>query len=532
MGFSLPLDERGLPKTDSYIASSAKKIRQFILGNEKAGYAYVIMAQPLSESAPSYCLSIYSTNNKFTFREVMQRWKYMIEEAETFDIKIMGFSSDGDTRLLKSMRLASKLSNSSVSSSWEWYHIDELNFRGCSFVQDSVHIATKLRTRFLKYSVVIPLGKYLASVSHLQIVIQEFSKEKHLLCPSDLKPEDKMNFRSAEKMYSEKVRQFLKSVPLSEGTEAYLRIMQYSVTAYLDKDMEIHTRIYKICIKDILDRINRISYINLILNDLNNEFVFPREQKNRNSTNLDNIADLTDESIASTVHKALSDALICSTNLGMTVSPDSWLQVKLSDRANEEILNIEQDNLEDNEIEIEDLNVKTTESKYSIDNVIQNVLQATDIDNLDSEKDRFEDILDMSEIAAIRGDLQLKDFPEYKSTISNNSPFVEVIVEGKIRVLKKSSLCWLFDQTGRTTVIDINLISLAKIYGDMAYTATRYRIIHEAPAVTVPSVVPSDGTQSSGVMRSLRMVDLTGLDGDTGHGGTDTDFSGGSVREK
>ena len=48
-----------------------------------------------------------------------------------------------------------------------------------AFVQDMVHIAVKLKTRLLKPSILLPLGKYVAGVHHLQIVQQTFSKDQH-----------------------------------------------------------------------------------------------------------------------------------------------------------------------------------------------------------------------------------------------------------------------------------------------------------------------------------------------------------------
>lgn len=103
-------------------------------------------------------------------------------------IKILGFFSDGDTRLLKAMRLKNYIPNSRQS-----------------YIQDVVHIATKLRTRILKPGIILPMGVYMVSINHLKSMTETFSKDKHLLTNTDLNPVDKMNFRSAEKTCSHNV---------------------------------------------------------------------------------------------------------------------------------------------------------------------------------------------------------------------------------------------------------------------------------------------------------------------------------------
>ena len=114
------------------------------------------------------------------------------------------------------------------------------------YVQDTVHIGTKLRTRFLKPSIILPMGSHFASVSHLVSLTKQYSKDKHLLTITDLKPEDKMNFRSAEKMCSTKVLELLPSIPDTSTTITFLTIMNYILTAYLDKNLKIEERIYKL----------------------------------------------------------------------------------------------------------------------------------------------------------------------------------------------------------------------------------------------------------------------------------------------
>jgi len=55
---------------------------------------------------PSFCLSIYGTDSQFSYEDVMKRWEVMNSLAAQEEIDILGFSSDGDPRLLKAMQVS------------------------------------------------------------------------------------------------------------------------------------------------------------------------------------------------------------------------------------------------------------------------------------------------------------------------------------------------------------------------------------------------------------------------------------------
>lgn len=229
VGFVLPFDN-GVANINAFLATSASAIGKYFQNNEKANYAYVIMAKPLEDKSPAFCLSIFGTNNKFNFEDVINRWNTMDKLASEVEIKILSYSSDGDTRLLKAMQTRAYSQQSNTF-----------------YVQDTVHIGTKLLgTRILKPNVVLPIGNFNIFVSHFKTLINNYSKDKHLLTSSDLSPEDKMNFRSAEKMCAPAVQEFLKFIPESQGTIAFLKIMNNVLSSFLDKSITIEDRIYRI----------------------------------------------------------------------------------------------------------------------------------------------------------------------------------------------------------------------------------------------------------------------------------------------
>ena len=106
VGFVLPSDQNGLPLSNTFLATSFEGIETMFANSSIAKYAYVYVAQPLKDGIPSFCLACVGSDNKFTAKEIMQRWEYIYGELSLRGIHITSFSSDGDTRLLKSMRIS------------------------------------------------------------------------------------------------------------------------------------------------------------------------------------------------------------------------------------------------------------------------------------------------------------------------------------------------------------------------------------------------------------------------------------------
>lgn len=86
-------------------------------------------------------------------------------------------------------------------------------------VQDIVHCGTKLKTRFLKPGIILPLGKFFASVAHVKEIIKMFPKNYHSLTMSILNHADKMNFRSVQLLTTNKVQDCLRQVEATQAPE-------------------------------------------------------------------------------------------------------------------------------------------------------------------------------------------------------------------------------------------------------------------------------------------------------------------------
>lgn len=100
-----------------------------------------------------------------------------------------------------------------------------------------MHILGKLRSRLLKTSVLLPMGQYEVSVTHLHHILATESRLQHNLTATDLHGKDKMNFRAVERMTSDAVFQFLYSQDDATGTSMYLSIMRDIMDAFLKEDL-------------------------------------------------------------------------------------------------------------------------------------------------------------------------------------------------------------------------------------------------------------------------------------------------------
>lgn len=106
------------------------------------------------------------------------------------------------------------------------------------FLQDIVHIGTKLRNRLLKSVTILMIGKKIASVAHLKILINQVPKALHGLVYHDICPDDRQNFNSLKKIMQPITREALaKIVPDSEATVEYIRICDEITSSLYDDNL-------------------------------------------------------------------------------------------------------------------------------------------------------------------------------------------------------------------------------------------------------------------------------------------------------
>lgn len=114
VGNVLPLDSTtGMPVSFSFLAKSAEEIREHST-KPLSTLVYMVLTLPLMPNLPPFVLQVYGTGNKFSAEDVKHRsifseFFYLFRNY----IEVIGFSSDGDTRLLSSMLHFTKQNESS-----------------------------------------------------------------------------------------------------------------------------------------------------------------------------------------------------------------------------------------------------------------------------------------------------------------------------------------------------------------------------------------------------------------------------------
>ena len=259
VGFVLPVDENGLPLINSFQATSFSAIESMFKNNSVAKYAYVYMAQSLCQNVPPFCLAYVGTNNKFTAENVCLLWKYIYMECEKRNIRVLSFGADGDSRLLKAMRVTMSLmtdksdpllkhfppySLNSPAIPKEWHTWFCTDAKPVSCVQDTVHIAVKLKSRLLNPSITLRMGCYVAEGSHLRKIQTKYQKDQHGLRERDLNHQDKQNYDAVLRIVN--ASHLLDNIAEARATKCYVGLIKSVIDSYLDKSLDPLIRIEKL----------------------------------------------------------------------------------------------------------------------------------------------------------------------------------------------------------------------------------------------------------------------------------------------
>ncbi|CAF4889262.1 unnamed protein product, partial [Rotaria magnacalcarata] len=236
IGFALPLDDNGFPIANSYSTESFSCLEEWYSNVPRAKSLNAYLIQPLSSAANNtspFLLSAYGTDNKFESSDVISRWHHIHQKFKAKDIRILGFSTDCDSRYLHAMRASlgffstfayvdhPDLLSIDLPRTWSWFFMQHEQLYIC--FQDPVHICTKLRNRILSETTHLLLGDQLINIEPLIYMISNYSKLDHALVRSDINPKDRQNYSSAAKISSNNVVALLEKIPNSLGINIYLQ---------------------------------------------------------------------------------------------------------------------------------------------------------------------------------------------------------------------------------------------------------------------------------------------------------------------
>ncbi|KAK4005662.1 hypothetical protein OUZ56_010705 [Daphnia magna] len=257
MGVSLPMEANGLRNQKLAVVTDVKSIVDVFQRFPRATLMLVVMAQPLVDGIPPIRILSFCTDNKFTAEDVTARMHTIITALAAEGILALVCSADGDAREVKFMRETEELGLPVPKSipvgqemlytlKQKYFYFVALRIPCGISVQDPVHLVAKERMRLLRSEKFLAIGNFIASPVHLQTVMNQYDKSRHLLKPEDLNAHDKMNYGSAERLCQPHISQLLENVEGSEATHFYLRLMYYSSSSYLDKALSPIDRVYRI----------------------------------------------------------------------------------------------------------------------------------------------------------------------------------------------------------------------------------------------------------------------------------------------
>jgi hypothetical protein len=246
-----------------------ERLVQAYRDNKIAGFARVIMINPLHQKIPPLVVLLQATCNTFTHEMVLQQWNEIKALYDQYLLPVLGplvgHASDGDSRRRKLHLMQSK------SNLGQRYGIDHDNFvlsgvlsddNETQYVenladQDFIHNGKKLINHLRHASRVLSIGGNLCHMNHLQLVKDNVNSLHHGLQQDDIDRSDRMNWESAQRVLFPRVREYLQRIQVGEtepqenvqGTIAYLHM----VWRYIE--------IYYSLTASLLDRITSASFV-------------------------------------------------------------------------------------------------------------------------------------------------------------------------------------------------------------------------------------------------------------------------------
>lgn len=230
-------------------------VRHFTNRISTASFENTVMAKPVGDeynNAPPFCLLVFGSDGKYGAEDVSNRWKFISNQLKQLNITDITFSSDGDPKYNSAMRKNSLLGcESREFNGIHWFKCgDGLKFP--FYTQDSIHIGTKWRNRFLKTindPHMLPFGKkFFVQIAHIQQLLDhpDITKDKHQITPTTLDPNDRQNFDSVTRICSPEVSALLeKYVENSSGTIKFLELLRNFLEAYRNQSLEPLERVSK-----------------------------------------------------------------------------------------------------------------------------------------------------------------------------------------------------------------------------------------------------------------------------------------------
>lgn len=191
-GIVLPMDTfKGIPGKPIK-ALNAKIITKALKDHEKSSIMQFILAIPNVPNAKPFLFCMYGTTNRFTNINVATRFKFIQNGLKARGIKMLGYGSDGDPRMISAQKLMIKYGT--------FHHSFGYTFSGdiyseYQFNQDPLHIGKKMKNIIFDLGNDLVLGDYTANFGFFMILAKKYDTHITGLTKTDLDYRDRMNYK-------------------------------------------------------------------------------------------------------------------------------------------------------------------------------------------------------------------------------------------------------------------------------------------------------------------------------------------------
>jgi len=196
-----------------------------------ANYVYVWTLVPCLEHAPYFPVYMVATNNRFDSQFVWDWWVFIVQEALACGINLVGFLSDGDSRLRRTdyqlmyhMRDPNRITIDHPLMYLSIGHICGVPLFG---MQDYFHVLMRVRRQLLDPNRPMALGRLgQVQASHLTFRLDVPTADGGLL-KEDLRYSDKQNWSGVTRIFGQQTEQALLQKADSDQTYSatYMYVM-------------------------------------------------------------------------------------------------------------------------------------------------------------------------------------------------------------------------------------------------------------------------------------------------------------------
>ena len=128
-----------------------------------------------------------------------------------------------------------------IPDHWTWFMMPDQQI--LLFLQDPIHLATKIRHRLLSSVASMRMGDSEIDVKHLIDLVESKHKLEHNLIKCDIDPKDRQNFASYLRISSEVVLNLMKNDDNARETYLYLSLLRLVISRYIDRSTIIEQRL-------------------------------------------------------------------------------------------------------------------------------------------------------------------------------------------------------------------------------------------------------------------------------------------------